>query len=367
MCSVRSRNVRSVSRLRVRHVMRSSSSRSSSASSSASARGQVAASRSAASASSRSRIWRTSRVGAATAGLLWATVNAHTADVVPDRHLPRAVAVVLGGGTLGTVVGIPLASLAARLVDWRLASAGVAVGGLLVAVAVRTVVAPAPRPAPDGAAAGAGAPATRAHARVRAVVTIGALLAVLLVGHFAAYTFVTRLVDAPAAALPGGVSTMLLVLGGTSALGLVLAGRADATLERWLVVSATGTALALAALGAVERHVVVAVAVVAAWGLASGATPPLVQTLMLRRGGPEARDTTGMLLPVAFNLGIAVGAASGSLLVERAGVGAIPLPAAVVALAGAAGLAVVTGAVRVRRRASRQVRAADPACAPCTP
>ena len=39
-------------------------------------------------------------LGAAAVGLLWATVNAYAADLVPDRLLARATAVVLGGAAL---------------------------------------------------------------------------------------------------------------------------------------------------------------------------------------------------------------------------------------------------------------------------
>lgn len=297
-------------------------------------------------------------VGAASAGLIWATVNAHTADVVPDHRLARAVAVVLGGGTLGTVLGVPLASLVARVADWRLASAALAVVGLGAAVAVRVVVVPAlARSTPPGA----DVPVRRPS--VRPVLAVGGLLAVVIVGHFTVHTFVTRLVEVPATALPGGVSTMLLLLGGTSALGLVLASRGDRRLETWLVASATGTAVAVAALLLVDRSAVVAVLVVAAWGLASGATPPLVQTLMLRRAGPELRDTAGMIIPIVFNGGIAVGAALGSTVVARAGAGALPVPAAVTVAVGALGLAVVTGVVRVR---APRTEAATP-CVPCVP
>ena len=92
-------------------------------------------------------------LGAAVCGLLWATVNAHVADIVPSRRLATGVAVVLGGATLGTVIGVPLASLVARGWDWRVAFGALAVLGVVAAVLVRAVVtgavADGPRPADD--------------------------------------------------------------------------------------------------------------------------------------------------------------------------------------------------------------------------
>ncbi|MFC7878546.1 MFS transporter [Isoptericola sp. NPDC057391] len=270
--------------------------------------------------------------GAAAVGLLWASANAHVADLVPDRLLARAVAVVLGGATLGMVLGTPLASLVTRAVGWRAAFAGLAALTLLVAVLVRTVVAAAATaaPAPDDAPPVGldGAPAGGRGAGPMIAVT--AIVGVLLVGHYGAYTYVTRLVEAPAAVVPGGVSALLLVFGLASAVGVALAGRFGTRTSRALALSAAGTALALLGLLVVDAHPVLGVAVLASWGVASGALPPLAQTLILRLGGPERRGTAGALIPVVFNGGIAVGAAGASLVVAGGGALALPVPAAVV-------------------------------------
>ncbi|MFD6137892.1 MFS transporter [Isoptericola sp. NPDC060257] len=268
-------------------------------------------------------------VGAAAVGLLWATANAHVADLVPDRLLARSIAVVLGGATLGMVLGTPLASLVTRAVGWRAAFAGLALLTLVVAVLVRLVVARAPgagagvRAVPGGAdPAPAGGPGP--------MIAVTAIVGVLLVGHYGAYTYVTRIVEAPAAALPGGVSALLLVFGLASALGVVLAGRFGARTAPVLALAAGGTALALLGLAVVDVHPALGVAVVVVWGVSSGALPPLAQTLILRLGGPERRATAAALIPVVFNGGIAVGAALASWVVAGGGVGALPVPAAVV-------------------------------------
>ncbi|MEL7976122.1 MFS transporter [Isoptericola sp. F-RaC21] len=294
--------------------------------------------------------------GAAAVGLLWASANAHVADLVPDRLLARAVAVVLGGATLGMVLGTPLASLVARAVGWRAAFAGLAVVTLLVAVLVRVVVAGAAAGPHPGAAAVPSGRADEGAAGGRGpgqMVAVTAVVGVLLVGHYGAYTYVTRLVEAPAAAVPGGVSALLLVFGLASALGVVLAGRFGARTARALVLSAAGTALALLGLVVVDAHPVVGVAVLVAWGVASGALPPLAQTLILRLGGPERRATAGALIPVVFNGGIAAGAALASVVVARGGAPALPVPAAVVvAVATVALVAVVRAGRRQQAGAS---------------
>ncbi|WP_308797316.1 MFS transporter [Agromyces silvae] len=283
--------------------------------------------------------------GALAVGLLWATANAYTADLVPDRDLARAVAVVLGGATLGTVIGTPLGSLVAQGVGWRAAFGGLAVAAVIAAGLVRAVVrrpptrADAAAEAPGAAAAGARG-ASGAGGR-SAMFGIVALVALVLVGHYGAYTFITRLVEAPAGAVPGGVGGMLLVFGVASWIGIVLAGRFGERTGRALVLSAVVTAIAVAALGIVATHPLVGIAVVTVWGVASGALPALAQTMILRLAGPERRALAGALIPVVFNLGIAIGAALAALAVSAAGVEVLPpLGAAVVAVA-AVGLALV--------------------------
>ncbi|MBO0610398.1 MFS transporter [Myceligenerans salitolerans] len=294
-------------------------------------------------------------LGAAAVGLLWATVNAHVADLVPERRLARAVAVVLGGATLGMVLGTPLARLAADAAGWRAAFWGLAVLTAAAAVAVRLVVAPA-RPDPGTTAATGGAtPAGHRHGTAP-LLTVTGLVALVLVGHYGAYTYITRLTETSAAILPGGTGSLLLAFGLASAAGVALAGRFGERTVPALVAATVATALTLAAL-AIDAEPALGVLTVVAWGVASGALPPLAQTLILRLAGPERRAFAGALIPVLFNGGIAAGAALFSTVVATAGVTAVPLPAAVVVGVAATGLALRAGA---RRTAEPRTAAALP-------
>lgn len=314
-------------------------------------------------------------VGALAVGLLWATTNAFTADLVADRDLARAVAVVLGGATFGMVIGTPAANLVAEAAGWRAPFAVLAGMALSAAVLVRTVVVrPAAQASSGGAASGAApgsaSPSERADAAaagsgeggrlrgIRPLLVVTALVALMFVGHYGAYTFITRLVETPAAVLPGGVGALLLVFGLASAAGVALAGRFGARTTRALLVSAAVTGAAMLALAVVDVHPAVGIAVVVVWGAASGALPPLAQTLILRLAGTRHRAFAGALIPVLFNLGIAVGAALASAAVGSAGLAALPpLSAGVVAAATVGlGAALLAGHRRTARRASPAAR-----------
>jgi len=274
-------------------------------------------------------------LGAAAVGLLWATVNAYAADLVPDHLLARATAVVLGGAMLGTVLGTPAGRFVADHAGWRASFWLLAAAGLVTAWLVRTVV-------PAGAAL------TNAGSHHRAssdspltpVVAVTLLAALVVAGHFGAYTYVTRLAEQPASLLPGGMATLLLGFGIASAAGLTLAGRAGERLPTALVASTAGIAVAVLGLSIANAYAVAGVVVVLAWGLAFGALPPLAQTRILQLAGPHHRATAGALIPVLFNGGIAVGAALASAVVAHQGVDALPVPAAGLIAAATAGLAV---------------------------
>lgn len=285
-------------------------------------------------------------LGAASVGLLWATVNAHVADLVPDRLLGRAVAVVLGGATLGMVLGTPVGRFVADLAGWRAAFWGLAAASLVAAAMVRAVV-PQQATGPvgaGGAARGVQGEQVPGSGSLRPMVTVTLLVALLLVGHYGAFTYITRLGEPAGEVLPGGIGSLLLLFGLSSAVGVALAGRVLDRTRVALVVAAAVTAVALAALGAAGDEGVLVLLVVVAWGVASGALPPFAQTLILRLAGPGRRTLAGALIPVLFNAGIAVGAALAAGLVGSAGVEALTWPAAALVAAAAAGVAVAGGA-----------------------
>lgn len=279
-------------------------------------------------------------LGAAAVGLLWSTVNAHVADLVPDRLLGRATAVVLGGATLGMVLGTPIGRFVADLAGWRAAFWVLAVASAVAAVLVRLVV-PAGRPAALG---GPGEQEPGGAGSLRPMVLVTALVALVLVGHYGAFTFITRLGEPADAALPGGMGSVLLAFGLASAAGVALAGRVTGDTARALVAATAATALALLALGAAGQDRWLVLLAVLAWGVVSGALPPLAQTLILRLAGPSHRTLAGALIPVLFNGGIAVGAAFAAGVVAVGGTSAVVVPAAVLVALAAVGLAVRGGA-----------------------
>lgn len=274
-------------------------------------------------------------------GVFWALVAASAARLVPERLIGRAVAIVLGGGTLALVVGVPAGTVLGQAIGWRGAFGVVAALTLLGAVLVRVAL-----PADH-----AGASPTAARYRVRdagfwQVILVCAVTAVTMLGQYAVYTYVAPLITDLIGLDTGAVGPLLFVYGVAGAVGLVIAGSPLARHpSRAMIWSMLAAALALVAL-AIDLSAGVSIAAFAVWGVAFGAIPPLLQTRLLQSAPAGHRDAASALYTTAFNVGIGGGALIGSILFGSLGVVALPwLYAAVLVVAATV---VAVGAARAR-------------------
>ena len=280
-------------------------------------------------------------IAAGATGLLWATVNAHAAAIVRPQRIARAAAVVLFGGMLGTVAAIPAASALAGAFGWRVPFAGLGALALVGAGAVAVVL----RPQPGGGGGQEGTTRETGPSMLWGLVLVAALGSLVMAGHFAAFTFVAELL------LPSVVpaAVLLLVFGLAGAAGVALVGitsdRYPGGVPALVALAMAGGLIALPGLG---RGPAFDVVVMVGWGTVAGAVGPALQAALMRMAGPGHLRIAGALMPVAMNLGIALGAAAGSGVIHRWSLGLLPPLAATPALIAAMGLLVVGW--RARRR-----------------
>ncbi|MFD1719425.1 MFS transporter [Georgenia deserti] len=300
-------------------------------------------------------------VAAAATGLLWSTVNAHAASIVPEHRIARATAIVLGGGTLGTIGGIPAGNAMAQAWGWQAPFLLLGVLGLLGAAAVLALLRTVPLIAPTPSDHPSGQPAGRARS-LGPVLGVAALGGLILVAHFAVFTFVAELLTPSALPTPA----LLLLFGVVSAVGVAAVGvSSDRHPTATPAVTAGMMAAALAAVTVVGRHAGADLALVLVWGTVTGAVGPAVQVALMRAAGPQHRSTAGTLMPVAMNFGIAVGAALGSGVVERWSLDVLPLVSIVPAVLAAAGFAALGRRRPPSPEAARPTPAVEPAsCRP---
>jgi DHA1 family inner membrane transport protein len=274
-------------------------------------------------------------------GLFWSVLMVYAASLAPSGREARAISVVLAGPVLAGVAGLPVGTLLGGPLGWRWVVGSVAVGLVVGAVLVWTLMPAGPAATVHDSSRASRAPGERVRdesaARVWRIALLGALA---LVAHFGAFTYIAPLVVGRWSSGVPDVGVLLLAFGIAGAVGLGAVGLvADRAPEPVLLGAVAFLALTFWLL-AVTTDTVAVLAAVVVWGLLIGALPPALQGAVIGAASPAYRNTAGAVLVAVFNLGIAFGAASGGVVIEQAGLGALLPLAAAVATLSAVGLAV---------------------------
>ncbi|MCW4457686.1 MFS transporter [Microbacterium sp. MPKO10] len=287
-------------------------------------------------------------VGGLAHGLFWSFVPAYAARIVSRENLSRAVSLTLAGGTLALVLGVPLATALGHAVGWRWAFVAIAAGLILGAVAVLLWLVPVAREVHEKRDAGA---PKRRDATVVPVLVICVTVAIIMIGNYAFYTYVTPYLLDPIGVPSEYISIALFVYGGAGAIGLVLTGTVFARRTRLgLVIGLAGVAASVCALAFTAGGFWGSMAALAVWGLSFGMVPPLLQTRMLQTASDRFRDTGSAIYTTAFNIGISGGAFLGAMLLPLLGIQSLPLVNVALTVVG---LVIVLAVVLQGRRRDR--------------
>jgi predicted MFS family arabinose efflux permease len=263
-------------------------------------------------------------IGGLAHGLFWSVVGAYSAHLVPKHQLARAVSITGGGGTAAFVLGVPLGTALGHSLGWRLAF-GILAGAVLVLTIVTAKLLPA---VSHGVTLSTGEIAIpmRKDRTVPGVIIVGVIIVLVALGHNLFYTYIAPYLIGPVGIEPAQIAGVLFLFGGAGALGLVAAGTLGDRFPRASMVGAVILVLisvsAIAAFSHVQWLALVAVGV---WGASFGALPSLLQARMLHTASVRVRDVAASYFTTSFNFAIGMGALIGGLLLDRFGVGVLPL------------------------------------------
>lgn len=262
--------------------------------------------------------------------------------VAPERRA-AAIAMMFTGLTLANVVGVPLGTLVGQAFGWRATFWVVAALGVAGAAGVFALVPNAPA---DPTASLRGELA--AFRRPQVWLALG-MTALGFGGVFASFTYIAPMMTDVAGFPASAITWLVLVFGaGLVAGNLAGAKAADRALMPTLVVLLAALTVVLAVFTVTAASPVAAVVTLAAVGFVGFATVPGLQTRV-----KDAAGTTGTLASAAniaaFNLGNAVGAWLGGIVIA-AGFG-LTSPNLVGAAMAAGGLVIALVSVAVGRRA----------------
>ncbi|MFD9004733.1 MFS transporter [Streptomyces sp. NPDC059582] len=250
-------------------------------------------------------------------GLFIGVATVFAAHLLPPGREGRAVAMVIGGVAVSTVIGVPLGTLVGQAAGWQATFVGIVA---LTAVALVATLLFVPRLGVTGPA-GLGPQARYAFApRVLAQLGVGLLM---IGGQFTAFTYLGTYLEDVTGISGGTVSVFLLVYGLASALGVFSGGRfADRGAARTLLAANVLLAVTLLALRFVGEHPVPTAIVVAVWGLVGFGLMPSFQLRVITLAGPGG-DLAATFGASAINAGVAVGAAVGGWAVAGHGVDSV--------------------------------------------
>jgi len=261
-------------------------------------------------------------------GGFWAMSLALAMRLVPQRLMPRAMAVIMTGVSVATVCAAPVGAWVGEVFGWRSAFLiAAAVGGLALVVQFLTLPA-----MPSRGAADLG---TMAAVLRRPAIRLGLTTVLLVVaGHFAGFTFIRPFLETVPHFEVEGISAVLLAFGIGGFLGNLFGGfLAERNTPLAIAFAAGGIAVTALLLSLAGAQPGVAAIGIALWGFAFGALPVSVQSF-ITQAAPDEAESAGALMLTTFQIAISSGAALGGLIVEANGLDGVFAFAAVASLLG---------------------------------
>ncbi|MFF8838185.1 MFS transporter [Streptomyces sp. NPDC015130] len=228
--------------------------------------------------------------------------------VAPDKKA-GAIATMFTGLTVANIVGVPLGTFIGQAVGWRTTFAIVAGLGVVGLFGIAKLVPATPRP--EGA---------RLRGELTAFRNPQVLLAMAMTvlgfgGVFAAITYIAPMMTHVAGFAEGSVTWLLVLFGVGMFLGNLVGGRyADRALMPLLYTTLGGLAVVLALFTVFAHHkVLAAIAVLLVGALGFATVPPLQKRVLDQaHGAPTLASAVNI---GAFNLGNALAAWLGGLVI----------------------------------------------------
>ncbi|MFF8640780.1 Cmx/CmrA family chloramphenicol efflux MFS transporter [Streptomyces sp. NPDC015345] len=264
----------------------------------------------------------------------WGVAVATAVALVPAAAKARAVAVVAGGLTLATIVGVPAGTVLSQYSSWRAAFWAVAAATVVSLVCTLLVV---PGGRPEGER-----PSVRAELRGMArpqlwlsyAVTAFAFGAVIVT-----FSYLAALLTEVSGVPEGWVPVILALFGVGGLAGIVIGGRTGQTRPLGTLGLGLGALAVFSALLALTAQVTaVVVVLVFLLGLVGYVTNPALQSRVFTLA-PDAPTLVGATNTAAFNVGNTVAPLLGGLAIDAGhGYASVAWVGSGLAVAGAAGV-----------------------------
>ncbi|MCC4832542.1 MFS transporter [Shewanella sp. 10N.7] len=265
-------------------------------------------------------------------GVFFSIGSTIATGLVPKEKAASAIAIMFTGLTVALVTGVPLGTYIGQEFGWQATFLVVAVLGLIALIGSAILV-PNNLKQP---------PAAKLSAQVK-VLTQPRLLLVYAItalgygGTFTAFTFLAPILEQVSGFNPDAIALIMLVYGVSVAVGNIWGGKMADKMGpiKALTIIFSGLVTVLIMFNFAAVNPVTAVITILIWGAFAFGNVPGLQVYVVKlaeKYTPDAVDVASGLNIAAFNVGIALGAWGGGLIVANAGLMHTPWVGAVIVL-----------------------------------
>lgn len=266
-----------------------------------------------------------------THGTFFGVASVVATTLVPADRKASAIAIMFTGLTAATLLGVPAGAWLGLHYGWRSTFWAVSIIGVVAMLIIAFFV---PRDTNREELGSLRDELTVLH---RPQVWLGLLMTVFgFGGVFALYTYIQPILTQITGFSDAAVSPILLVFGGGMIIGNLIGGKlADKRLMPTLLGSLIFLAVVLGVMTFAIHSPIAAVLFVGLLGIAAFATVAPLQMRVLEKAHGEGQNLASSLNIAAFNLGNAMGAYVGGLVItHQFGLNAVPWVAAILTVIG---------------------------------
>ena len=273
--------------------------------------------------------------------------------LVRDDQRGMAVALILAGLTVSGIVGVPVGTAIGNVWGWRATFWAMFGLGIIAIVAMAVLL-------PSGTGAAAAPAGLRKEIRVlgrQQVWTCLIIMLMLMLCQFVPYTYIAPLLVEVTGLDADMVPWVLLLNGLGATIGVFIGGRlASRSLMPSLIAMLALQAVVLVVVYAVSPYPAPMIAALTVWGGLNFAVGTPIQTRILSWTA-DAPNLASSLIPSGFNVGIAIAASVGAMMLSAG------LPYRSLPLVGVASMIVATIVAVLSYAAERQSGATPPQAA----
>jgi DHA1 family inner membrane transport protein len=233
-------------------------------------------------------------------------------SISPPHRKGFAVALVLAGLTVSNILGVPGGAAVGGYFGWRATFWAVGAVGLVATLAIALFL-----PAHAGDKTGSGSFLHEFKALGRQQVWTSLMIAALcMIGQYGLFTYIAPLLIEVTGMDSGTVPWILLLYGVGSTIGVFVGGRlADWNMMRSLTVILAAQVVLFIIVHLVSPYPFAMALLAAFWGGTNFAFGSPLQARILTWAS-DAPNLASALIPTAYNVGIAIGAILGAVLLE---------------------------------------------------